>query len=178
MRATSLDALLSSSDIICSSTTVSPGIGPVFADHETRPWVHINAVGSDFTGKQELPRSLLEKCFVCPDYLEQAIREGECQQLAPHDIGPSLVEIVCQPEAYRHVQQQRSVFDSTGWALEDQAAIDMFLHYAHQLGLGTEVQIESNSRDAKNPYHFLGDALSEPALANRTLGEKTSGIEA
>ena len=127
MRATSLEELLLSSDIICTTTTVKPGSGPVFGDEETKSWVHINAVGSDFTGKQELPRSLLKQCFVCPDYLEQAVNEGECQQLDPSEIGPNLVEVVRRPEDYSHVRQQRSVFDSTGWALADQAAIDLLL---------------------------------------------------
>ncbi len=128
MRATSLENLLSSSDIVCTTTTVDARSGPVFEDKQTSPWIHINAVGADSADKQELPQSLLRQCFVCPDYPEQAIKEGECQQLDPSEIGPSLVDIVRHPESFRHVQQQRSVFDSTGWALEDQVAMDMFLH--------------------------------------------------
>ena len=166
IREAALEDLISNADIVCTTTTVAPGSGPVFGDYETRPWVHINAVGSDFSGKQELPKSLLSQCFVCPDDPDQAINEGECQQLEPSEIGPSLVNIVRHPESYHQVKHQRSVFDSTGWALEDQAAVEMFLYYADQFGLGISVQIESNCRDAKNPYAFLDETQTEAATAS------------
>ena len=43
-----LQRLVKSSDVICTSTTVGIGEGPVFENIETKPWTHINAVGSDF----------------------------------------------------------------------------------------------------------------------------------
>ena len=88
-----LQVLVRSSDIICTATTVEVGKGPVFEDTGCKPWVHINAVGADFPGKTELPTSLLKRSFVCPDFLEQSIKEGECQRLRREDIGPSLAEL-------------------------------------------------------------------------------------
>ena len=155
VRASSLDLLVKSADIICTSTSVEIGAGPIFEDIETRPWVHINAVGSDFPGKIELPASLLKGSFVCPDCKDQAIKEGECQQLRPEEIGPSLTELVQNQEQYCYVQQNRSVFDSTGWALADSVAMEMVMNYAAELGLGIPVQIESISADPRNPYDFI-----------------------
>ena len=58
---TSLDRLVRSSDIICTATSTEVGMGPVFEDEGCRPWLHVNAVGSDMQGKVEIPRSLLER---------------------------------------------------------------------------------------------------------------------
>jgi ornithine cyclodeaminase/alanine dehydrogenase-like protein (mu-crystallin family) len=151
-----LETLLSSSDLICTSTSIGVGEGPVFEDNGLKPWIHINAVGSDFQGKTELPRSLLKRSIVCPDYKSQAIKEGECQQLEPEEIGPGLVDLVQNPAQYEHIKQRPSVFDSTGWAIEDLITADIFFKHAKMLGLGQLMQIENLSEDPRNPYHFLG----------------------
>ena len=155
-----LDALIEGSDIICTATSIGVGEGPVMDPERSRPWVHINAVGSDFPGKTELPLAFLKQSFVCPDFLEQAVLEGECQQLDPEDIGPSIIAFAQQSERHREVQMGRSVFDSTGWALEDQVALDLLLKHARTLGLGIDVELESISEEARNPYHFLNNPPS------------------
>lgn len=155
----SIREIVADADILCTATSVELGKGPLFSSLDTKPWLHINAVGADFPGKVELPLGILENSFVCPDFREQAIMEGECQQLDHAKIGPGLVEVAQNNNAYNHVQKQLSVFDSTGWALEDQVAMDLFLEYASSLGLGREIEIEFMPEDAKNPYHFF-DVIS------------------
>ena len=117
--------------------------------------MHINAIGSDFPGKVELPLDLLKQSLVCPDFLEQAKIEGECQQLKDSEIGPDLSQIVKNSKKYSHAKNQITVFDSTGWALEDQIVMDLFLDLAKEFGIGQEIAIENISEDAKNPYHFM-----------------------
>ena len=153
-----LARLIPSADILCTATSVGIGGGPVFEDIQTKPGLHINAAGSDFPGKVELPVSLLRRSFVCPDVREQCLREGECQQLAPEEIGADLAEVVKHPAQYEHLRHQSTVFDSTGWALEDHVAMELLLSHANHLGLGTEIQIESYSADVKDPYQFLSQS--------------------
>jgi ornithine cyclodeaminase/alanine dehydrogenase-like protein (mu-crystallin family) len=148
--------VIESSDVVCTVTSVDVGAGPVFHGIEPQPWAHFNAVGSDFPGKTELPAELLHRCFVSPDFREQAVKEGECQQLPPEEIGPDLFELVQQTDRYRFVQDHLSVFDSTGWALEDQVAMDLFMELAADLDLGTHVSVETIPSDPLNPYHLLG----------------------
>ena len=150
-----IEEIVTTSDILCTATSVEVGKGPLFSDMETKPSLHINAVGADFPGKVELPLGLLEKSFISPDFREQAVIEGECQQLDREKIGPDLVEVAQNHQQYIHVQKQLSVFDSTGWALEDQVVMELFLEYASSLGLGKEIEIEFMPEDAKNPYHFI-----------------------
>lgn len=150
-----LEQLVAMSDIICTATSVDIGAGPVFKDTESKPWLHINAVGADFPGKIEVPRSLLERSFVCPDFYDQAVKEGECQQLSPEAIGPNLFEIVKNSEQYQQLQQYPTVFDSTGWALEDMIAMEMLMDYALKLELGTSIEIESIPSDPHDPYGLI-----------------------
>lgn len=152
---TSIEEIVKHSDLLCTSTSIEIGAGPLFSDIETKPHLHINAVGSDFPGKIEIPLDLLQKSFVCPDFLEQAIVEGECQQLETNQIGDDLVTVSQNANKYAYLQNERTVFDSTGWALEDKVVMDLFLECALELGLGQELEIEQIPSDTKNPYNFV-----------------------
>ena len=57
--------------------------GPVFSDAPHKPHLHVNAVGSDFPGKFELPVELLRRSLVCPDFCEQAIAKASASSSMP-----------------------------------------------------------------------------------------------
>lgn len=147
--------IMETSDIVCTATSIEVGTGPLFENIKAKPHLHINAVGSDFPGKTELPVDLLKKSLVCPDFLEQAKIEGECQQLQDSEIGPDWVTLIQQNKDFDKIQDRTTVFDSTGWALEDQVVLDLFLDLAKEFNIGLEVALENISEDAKNPYHFM-----------------------
>ncbi len=149
------EQIMLDSDIVCTGTSIGVGEGPLFTGLHTNPQIHINAIGSDFPGKTELPPDLLRQSLVCPDFLEQALLEGECQQLRPEEIGPDWVTLIQNFHAYPDIRNSRSVFDSTGWALEDQVVMQLFMELAEKFNIGLEVALENISQDAKNPYHFL-----------------------
>lgn len=152
------------SDIICTATSVGVGHGPVIDDGALKPWVHVNAVGSDLPGKIELPLSLLRRSLVCPDYLPQALVEGECQRLRPEEIGPSLIEVAQRSGEYRHRQLTETVFDSTGFALEDKVVMDVLVSLAAELRLGRSLPIESAATDPMDPYRFIAEFAGEPEV--------------
>lgn len=156
--ASSIPEIIENSDIVSTATSLEVGAGPLFEKLPTQPHLHINAVGSDFPGKVELPLDLLHKSFVCPDFTEQAKNEGECQRLDDQYIGPDWITLIQEYKQFHTVQTQTSVFDSTGYPLEDKVVMDLFFEYANQLGLGERIQIEDIPDDAKNPYHFLNKA--------------------
>ena len=135
--------------------SIEIGAGPLFDGLPSREHLHISAVGSDFPGKIELPLSFLKQSFVCPDFREQAVLEGECQQLKAEQIGASLFEVCKHPDRFTEVKTGRSVFDSTGLSLEDMIAQDSFFQWARELGLGQHIPIEYISEDAKHPYEFM-----------------------
>ena len=115
--------------------------------------MHINAVGSDFPGKVELPSELLEASVVIPDFAQQALVEGECQQLDADKVGPELHTIL-QGADLTSFKRARTVFDSTGYALEDLVAMEALVEWGKELDLGREIELESIPRDPKNPYVF------------------------
>ena len=147
--------VVQSSDILCTATSVDVGCGPVYEDCPVRPHLHVNAIGSDFPGKTELPVDLLRRSIVCPDFREQARHEGECQQLEEEEIGPDLVMLAKTPERFREYRRQLTVFDSTGWALEDHVTFNLVLEYAEAFQLGMDIQLEAVAHDPKDPYAFL-----------------------
>jgi ornithine cyclodeaminase/alanine dehydrogenase-like protein (mu-crystallin family) len=155
-----IEDILKESDIICTATSIEVGEGPLFETYTSKPHLHINALGSDFPGKIELPVSLLKNSFVCPDFNEQAKIEGECQQLSDDEIGSDLYSVIQNFDDYKHLKNELTVFDSTGWALEDQVVMDLFLDLAKEFNIGTEVSLENISDDVKNPYHFLYNSIT------------------
>ena len=154
-------------DVLCTVTSVAPHAGPVVALDACRPWLHVNAVGSDLPGKTELPAGFLRASLVVPDFTVQARREGESQQLEPGEIGPELHEIVAQPERWSAWRDRRTVFDSTGYALEDLAVLEVVEGLAREHGVGDEIELESLGADPHDPYAFLRlpAAVDAPALA-------------
>lgn len=148
-------------DVICTATSVPAGEGPVIAGdlQRLKSHVHINAVGSDLPGKTELPLPLLEAAVVCPDYVPQAVVEGECQQLLRDAVGPTLPEVV-ERGLGPSLRERITVFDSTGFALEDQIVTEIIIDHARRLGVGTQLPLFTGTDDALDPYRFATQAGS------------------
>ncbi len=147
-----LEAMAASVDVLCTCTSVDIGAGPVVGPFEPRPWLHVNAVGADFPGKLELPPDLLTQATVFPDTLAQCIAEGECQQVPSERIGPDLEVVTKEPGRFSAHRNRLTVFDSTGWAVEDDVALRLALELGRRHGLGLEVQLESIPLDPFDPY--------------------------
>jgi ornithine cyclodeaminase/alanine dehydrogenase-like protein (mu-crystallin family) len=154
----SLSEVERGADILCTATSVDAGAGPVIGGTELKPHVHVNAVGSDLPGKAELPSSFLRRAFVCPDFLPQALVEGECQQLGLEEIGPTLAEVVKNPSLGHLHRDRPTVFDSTGFALEDQVVFGVLLRHAERIGVGRLLRVETSADDPRDPYGFVAQA--------------------
>ncbi|HSJ64053.1 MAG TPA: ornithine cyclodeaminase family protein [Gemmatimonadaceae bacterium] len=155
LQAAGPDEIAQRSDIICTVTSVAAHAGPVIALTDCADWLHVNAVGSDLPGKTELPVAFLRGGLVVPDFTPQAAREGESQQLEPAQIGPELHEIVKHPNRYQAWRHRHTVFDSTGFALEDLAVLEVLEALAAEHGIGSDVEIEAIGSDPHDPYGFL-----------------------
>lgn len=168
------DEIVRRCDILCTVTSVAPGGGPVFEATDVQPWLHINAVGSDFPGKTEIPLGVLERSYICTDFTEQCLVEGECQRIAADRVDTTLAEL---PDASDLVtrREQLTLFDSTGWALQDHVAANILVTYARKLDLGTPTEIEIRTPgDPKDPYGFLDDESAAPVDYPRPAARWTS----
>lgn len=165
-----LTTLLEQSDILCTCTSEDPGSGPLFKDFKNKPYLHINAVGSDFPDKIELPIELLKRSYIVADFLDQAMNEGECQQLPREQIGAELAELLKQEqETQKPRTSELTVFDSTGHAFADYVTGQFFLEQAELLGLGTDVELECIPADPKDPYSFLSDSAKRSVLPSTPI---------
>lgn len=169
IRSCSLDELERNADIICTATSVDEGAEPVITGKNLKPHVHINAVGADIIGKTELPLSLLKNSFVCPDFPEQALLEGECQQLQPEEVGLSLMEMIERPEEFYSWRERQTVFDSTGLAIEDHVALSIMQELVQAHGLGQRLELEYCPKDPYNPYEFITSSVQRSSTQQEPL---------
>jgi alanine dehydrogenase len=124
-------------DIVC---TLTPSRSPIVKRGWIRPGTHINAVGADAPGKQELEPSILKEAIVVIDDLEQASHSGEINvpiqkgMYSISEIYGTLPEIVAGKKKGRTDSKAITVFDSTGIAVEDLAVAKLLFEKARQAG--------------------------------------------
>ena len=94
--------------------------------------------------------------MVCPDVTAQCLLEGESQQLEADELGPDLVGLVAGRARHESARTSLTVFDSTGWALEDLIAAELVLDHAHRIGAGVDIDLQPLPVDPYDPYEFLG----------------------
>jgi len=106
--------------------TTTPSRAPVVRSEWVQEGTHINAIGADAPGKQELDPLLLKRGQVFVDDMSQAVHSGEvnvpinCGIFTPEDIAGTLGEVVIGMKK-RKKADQITIFDSTGLAIQDLA---------------------------------------------------------
>jgi alanine dehydrogenase len=134
---------VASCDIVCTST---PSRAPVVFRSYIGISIHINAMGADAPGKQELDPAILQEATVVLDDLAQATESGEVNvpihqgQYRREQIHGTLGEIVAGKKKGR-VGTEITVFDSTGLAIQDLALARLVYDEARKRGLGQDVEL-------------------------------------
>lgn len=133
-------------DVVCTATPVRE---PIIRRDWIRPGAHINAMGADAHGKQELAAQILLDAVVVLDDWDQACSSGEVN-VPLHDgvlerdgIRGPLGEIVIGRIGGRASADQITVFDSTGLAVQDVALARLIYDAASDHGVGLEVDFRS-----------------------------------
>jgi alanine dehydrogenase len=125
------------SDIVC---TLTPAHSPIIKREWIEPGTHINAIGADAPGKQELDPSILKEAIVVVDDLKQASGSGEINvpiQKGIYSIGEvygTLAEVVAGKKKGRANDRDITIFDSTGIAVEDIAVAKLLFEKAQKAG--------------------------------------------
>ncbi|GLS20237.1 hypothetical protein GCM10007874_32540 [Labrys miyagiensis] len=130
-----VDAAVSDSDVVVTAT---PGGGPLFPLAAVRPGTHINCVGTDTKGKQELPEGLLRRTRLFADDCDQSRSIGECQWDAQCPM-IAIGDILTNKVAFTRRPDDITVFDMTGLALQDLTVAEMLWQQAKAKGHGTTV---------------------------------------
>jgi alanine dehydrogenase len=110
------------SDIV---TTVTTARAPVVKAEYVSPGTHINAIGADAAGKQELESKLTKKITIIIDDWEQASHSGEINVpfsqglITRKNVYAELGEVVAGLKKGRPSAKAITMFDSTGLAAQD-----------------------------------------------------------
>jgi alanine dehydrogenase len=129
-------------DIVCTAT---PSREPVVRREWIRPGTHINAMGADAHGKQELEAAILLDAKVVVDDWQQAGESGEVNVpleqgvLEPDQIYATLGSICAGHKKGRTSKEEITVFDSTGLAVQDVALARLVYEQATAEDIGREV---------------------------------------
>ncbi|MHC4413333.1 MAG: ornithine cyclodeaminase family protein, partial [Planctomycetota bacterium] len=121
----SVEDAVKNADIV---TTTTPVRRPIVKAEYVRPGTHINAIGADALGKQELDTKILKQARIVIDNWEQASHGGEInvalakKLVSREDIYAELGEIVTGKKRGRESSEQIIIFDSTGLAIQDVSA--------------------------------------------------------
>lgn len=131
-------------DIVC---TVTPAREPLLMKRHIRPGTHINAIGADAAGKEELEPSLLNDSVVVVDDLTQAAKAGEINipvstgLFRIEQVFATLGELVSGRKVLSRNSGTITVFDSTGVAIEDLATAQLIYEKAKRIGTYSSVDM-------------------------------------
>jgi len=127
--------------------TTTPARKPILMNDWVSEGMHINAIGADAPGKQELDPQILTRAKVVVDDVEQAIHGGEVNVplsegvIARGDIYADLGEVVTGKKPGRTSHEEITIFDSTGLAVQDIATDWVVYQKARKAGKGIEVEL-------------------------------------
>ena len=126
--------------------TTTPSRGPIVMDEWILEGTHINAIGADAPGKEELDPRILKRARVVVDDIAQASHSGEINVplsmglISENDIFCELGEVITGRKKARTSDSDITVFDSTGLAIQDVATANMVYQKALKENMGIRLQ--------------------------------------
>ncbi|ABL77618.1 ornithine cyclodeaminase [Thermofilum pendens] len=154
VRAGSPREVALNSDVLVTATT-SKGKDRVVLNEWVRPGTHINAVGGDAPGKTELDPAILLRSKLVVELLEQAIVEGETQSVGRDAVYAELWEVVSGLKHGRSSEEEVTVFDSVGIAVEDLATLTYLYGLAERMQVGLDLELFPRLSDPKDLFFTL-----------------------
>ena len=132
------------SDIII---TMTPSRKPMIQKEWVKPGTHLSCVGSDMSGKQEIDGHIFENARVFVDDMEQAVNVGECEipikegLFGKEKIAAEIGDLLNGKVKGRTSDEEITIFDSTGIALQDLTVAALALREAKEKNMGCVVEV-------------------------------------
>jgi alanine dehydrogenase len=143
---TDLEQVVPGADVV---VTITPARGPIVRDEWIAPGTHIAAVGADKGGDQELDPRILQRARIFVDDIRQCRTDGEINVplteglIGEDDIAGEIGQVIVGKLAGRTSDEEITVFDSTGIALQDSATVPLEYERALAAGVGVEKKMIS-----------------------------------
>lgn len=134
---------VSGADVV---VTCTPAREPFIDADWVRPGTHVNAIGADSKDKGELDEALAARASLFVDSRAQTLDHGEVRRAFERGlIGPDAVTeigaVLLGRAAGRRSDDDVTLFDSTGMALQDIVTADLALRRAEERGVGIVVDM-------------------------------------
>ena len=129
--------------------TTTPSREPLVMNDMISPEMHINCIGADAIGKEELDPSVLQRAKIVIDDWEQASHSGEINVplllrekiITKDDVFGEIGEIVAGLKPGRISEDEITVFTSTGLAVQDAVTARIAYDKALQKRIGSFITI-------------------------------------
>ena len=151
--ATSAADAVAGADVV-TTVTADKTHATILAPDMIEPGMHINGVGGDCPGKTELHPAVLRRARVFVEFEPQTRLEGDIQQLEPDFPVVDLWRVLAGTVPGRLGDDQVTVFDSVGFALEDYSALRYVYRLAREHAVGQEVDLVPPVEDPKDLFRF------------------------
>lgn len=139
-----VEETVAGADIVVTTTPVRK---PIVRYEWIKPGAHINAIGADAAGKQELDPRLLQKGRIVIDEWSQAAHSGEINValkqglITKRKIFASLGQIVAGQKKVPAKPVRTTIFDSTGLAIQDAAVARLVYDTARRRKAGRRIHL-------------------------------------
>jgi ornithine cyclodeaminase len=182
---------------VITTCTADKQNATVLHDADVPAGVFINAIGGDCPGKTELHGDILRRpdARVVVEFEPQSRIEGEVQQLDPSFAVTEFSDVVLGNARVRTADEQVTIFDSVGFALEDFSAM-RYLYELHETQRGVKRRLDLvpdlddpkdlfgelagrltrgsgfslTERRARGPHEIESAGITEPAVSSDFVG--------
>ncbi len=162
-KADSAKAAVRAADIV-TTCTADKAWATILTPDMIEPGMHINAIGGDCPGKTELHTDVLRKGKIFVEYEPQTRIEGDIQQLPGTHPVSDLWRVLAEKVTGRESDEQITIFDSVGFALEDYSALRYVYKLARASAEGEEINLIPKLENPKDLFSQLIDSEQDKAL--------------
>ena len=140
---------------IVTTSTADKTLATILTQDVIEPGMHLNAIGGDCPGKTELEAEIVRQASVFVEYTPQTRIEGEIQQMPASFHVTELWEVLSGRHPGRKANDEVTLFDSVGFAVEDFSALNVVYDLAREHGVGTNIEIVPEMSDVKDLFGLL-----------------------
>lgn len=143
---------------IVTTVTADKAWATILTPDMVEPGMHINAVGGDCPGKTELHRDVLLQGKIFVEYTPQTRIEGDIQQLDDDHPVTELWTVLHDSKLGRDSEEQLTIFDSVGFALEDFSALRYLHRLCEDFDDGTRMALVPDLDNPKDLFSLVSEA--------------------
>jgi len=169
---------VSHADIVTVCTACKQHVN-VIMDSWIKPGVHINGLGGDCPGKTELQTQLLQRAKVVVEFFEQSFIEGEIQHFseatAKKIVHAELWELLDGKKPGRSTNDEITIFDSVGFALEDFSVLKLTYKLAQKHHIGQPMNMTPDLQDPKDLFSVFKNEIQQESYSSDNVKLKIMG---